>query len=286
VENARKLDPAPPPRGVLFASVVDPADGRIHGRRVLPSPELAPFIHHYWLVRWELRTPFIADTLPHPAGRIELEEHDGTWCMQIAGVRTGRFAKQLTGVGQFFGVQFRAAAFQPLLRARESMARLTDRVLPVARILGDEANAWAHSIRVEPTLEAKVAMTEAFLATRLRTMPSEVARMRDLVEGIAADRTLRCVEQVAKRVGLDHRTLQRRFRRYVGVHPKWVIQRYRLLEAVAQLGSSEGSPRRGKVAELAAALGYADQAHFQREFKDVIGRTPGSFTRCEPVVRK
>jgi AraC-like DNA-binding protein len=60
----------------------------------------------------------------------------------------------------------------------------------------------------------------------------------------------------------------------VGVHPKWVIQRYRLLEAVAQLGSAEPP----KLAALAAALGYADQAHFQREFKVVVGRTPGSFS--------
>jgi AraC-like DNA-binding protein len=161
------------------------------------------------------------------------------------------------------------------------MASLTDRVLPVARILGDEANAWARAIRIERTLEAKVAIAEAFLVTRLPTAPSEVARMRDLVEGIAEDRTLRCVEQVAERAGLDHRALQRRFRRYVGVHPKWVIQRYRLLEAVAQLGSAEPP----KLAALASALGYADQAHFQREFKIVIGRTPGSFPRYTPVAQ-
>ena len=240
---------------------------------MLPSPELAPFIHHYWLVRWELRAPFVADTLQHPAGRIELEEHAGSWRMQIAGVRTGRFAKQLTGVGQFFGIQFRPAAFQPLLRTHEAMASLTDRVLPVARILGDEADAWARAIRDAPTLEAKVALAEAFLVQRLPSVPAEVARMRDLVEGIAADRTLHCVERLAERADLDHRTLQRRFRRYVGVHPKWVIQRYRLLEAVSQLGSAEPP----KLAALATALGYADQAHFQRDFKVVVGKTPGSF---------
>jgi hypothetical protein len=39
-DSARTLDPAPPPRGVRFASAVDPADGCIRGRRVLPAPEL------------------------------------------------------------------------------------------------------------------------------------------------------------------------------------------------------------------------------------------------------
>ncbi|HET6340329.1 MAG TPA: AraC family transcriptional regulator [Polyangiales bacterium] len=279
-DSARKLESAPPPRGVLFASAVDPADGCIHGRRVLPAPELADFVHHYWSVRWELRAPFFADTLPHPAGRIELEEHDGAWRAQVVGVRTGRFAKRHTGVGQVFGVQFRPAALQPLLRAREPMAAITDRAVPVAHVLGESADAWARAVRVASTIEAQVALTEAFLLTRLPSIPPEVARMRDLMEMIAADRSLRCVEQVAALVGVDHRSLQRRFRRFVGVHPKWVIQRYRLLEAVAQLGAAN----RPSLAALATSLGYADQAHFQREFRVVTGRTPGSFTRPAPVV--
>jgi AraC-like DNA-binding protein len=279
-DSARTLESAPPPRGVLFASAVDPADGCIRGRRVLPAPELADFVHHYWSVRWELRAPFFADTLPHPAGRIELEEHDGAWRAQVVGVRTGRFAKRHTGVGQFFGVQFRPAALQPLLRAREPMAAMTDREMPVACVLGESADAWANAVRVAPSIEAQVALTEAFLLTRLPSIPPEVAHARDLVEAIAADRSLRCVEQVAALVGVDHRSLQRRFRRYVGVHPKWVIQRYRLLEAVAQLGAAD----RPSLAALATSLGYADQAHFQREFRIVTGRTPGSFTRPVPVV--
>jgi AraC-like DNA-binding protein len=278
-DSSHTLQSAPPPRGVLSASPVEPADGSIHGRRVLPSPRLADFVHHYWSVRWELRAPFCADTLPHPAGRIELVEQDGTRLAHVVGVRTGRFAMQHTGVGQFFGVQFRAGALQPLLQAREPMAALTDRALPVARVLGGGADTWASAVRAAPGIEAQVALTEAFLLTRLPSIPPEVARMRDLMETIAADRSLRRVEQVAGLLGLDHRSLQRRFRRFVGVHPKWVIQRYRLLEAVAQLGAVD----RPSLAALATSLGYADQAHFQHEFRIVTGTTPGSFRRPAPV---
>jgi AraC-like DNA-binding protein len=248
---------------------------------VLPAPDLADFVHHYWSVRWELRAPFVADTLPYPAGRIELEEHDGAWRAHVVGVRTGRFAKRHTGVGQFFGVQFRPAALQPLLGAREPMAKITNRTLPVARVLGESADAWASAVRVAPSIESQVALTEAFLRTRLPSIPSEVAHMRDLLETIAADRSLRRVEQVAALVGVDHRSLQRRFRRFVGIHPKWVIQRYRLLEAVAQLGAED----RPSLAALATSLGFADQAHFQREFRIVTGRTPGSFTQPAPVMK-
>jgi AraC-like DNA-binding protein len=279
LESARKLDPAPAPRGILSASVLGRADGRLEGRRVLPSRELAAFVHHYWSVHWQLRAPFTAETLPHPAARIELEEQNGAMRAEVTGVRTGCFAKRLTGSGQFFGVQFRPAAFQQLLRA--PMASLTNRVVPVAQLLGDDANAWVRALQAEPAFEAKFALTEAFLRTLLPTLRSEVARMRDLVERIAVDHGLRCVEQAAEAFGTDVRTLQRRFRYFVGVHPKWVLQRYRLIEAAAQLQAAQPP----KLSALAASLGYADQAHFQREFRVVIGKTPGSFARHWAVAR-
>jgi len=260
-----------PPLGVLFASALGPQDGQLDARRALPSRELAPFVHHYWCVHWDLRLPFLADTLPHPAARIELWEQKGDLQAHIAGVRTGRFAKRHLGVGQFFGVQFRPAAFQPFLRA--SMTSVTDRVLPLTRGFGVDAAAWSRKVLAERRIETKVALTEAFLRSRLPTLKPEVERSRDLVERIAADRTLLTVEAAASAFGTDLRTLQRRFARFVGVSPKWVIQRYRLLEATAQLRTSTPP----KLVELAATLGYADQAHFQREFKLVIGTTPGSF---------
>jgi AraC-like DNA-binding protein len=78
---------------------------------------------------------------------------------------------------------------------------------------------------------------------------------------------------VATALDVDMRSLQRRFRHYVGVGPKWVIRRYRLHEAAEQLKAETPPP----LADLAASLGYADQAHFARDFKRVVGRTPGSF---------
>ena len=51
------------------------------------------------------------------------------------------------------------------------------------------------------------------------------------------------------------------------------MQRYRLHEAAEQLRAHEPP----SLAELAASLGYADQAHFAREFKRAVGHTPRAF---------
>ncbi len=265
-----KLFPLPPGRGIVHAPR---PDGLLEGRRVAPSPALAAFIHHFWLVEWRLRSPFRAETLPHPAARITFEESHGKRHAEIVGVPTGRLSKELEGRGRWFGIQFRPVMFQPLLRA--PMVGLTDRAVTVEEVFGPSAAAWERAIHGETTLIGKMAHAEAFLLPLLRPTRSSLVGLRDLVERMASDRTLLRVEDAADALSTDSRGLQRRFRRFVGVSPKWVIRRYRLHEALEQLKAK--SPP--KLADLAASLGYADQAHFARELNAAVGRTPGSFMR-------
>jgi hypothetical protein len=56
----------------------------------------------------------------------------------------------------------------------------------------------------------------------------------------------------------------------VGVGPKWVIDRCRLYETVAQLQAGAEVAR----AEPALAPGYCDQAHFARDFRRLAGLSP------------
>jgi AraC-like DNA-binding protein len=96
-----------------------------------------------------------------------------------------------------------------------------------------------------------------------------------MVYATAKDRSILKVEDLAARYSQNTRTLQRLFARYVGVSPKWVIQRYRLHEAAQRLASGDV-----KQTELALKLGYADQAHFVRDFKAVVGKSPGAYMKA------
>ncbi len=99
-----------------------------------------------------------------------------------------------------------------------------------------------------------------------------VEEVRNLVEQIMEDRNITRVEQIAAMMGMNLRSLERLFAKYVGISPKWVIQRYRLQEAARLL--AEG---RETASALAADLGYFDQAHFIRDFKSVLGLTPAMY---------
>ena len=81
------------------------------------------------------------------------------------------------------------------------------------------------------------------------------------------------VEEIAATHSIAPRTLQRLFQRYVGVSPKWVLKRRRIHQAVERLGEPLAVPW----TTLALEPGYYDHAHFIRDFRLVVGRSPADY---------
>ncbi|MNW05908.1 DNA-binding transcriptional activator FeaR [compost metagenome] len=69
--------------------------------------------------------------------------------------------------------------------------------------------------------------------------------------------------------------MQRLFDQYIGVSPKWVIRLYRIQDAAERLDNGTY----GELVGLAMDLGYHDQAHFSKDFKNVTGQTPEEYLR-------
>ena len=213
----------------------------------------------------------MGESLPHPAAQILRIASAAERSAIVLGVRSGALARTLDGEGETFGVSFRPVMFHALLGA--SMDSITDGVVPLEDLLGPSARSWARAIDAARVPEEKVALTECLLRPLLETRSPRLERLRDLVERIAAERSILRVDDLVHASDLDKRALQRCFRTYVGISPKAVIQRYRLHEAAIQLRA----PHPPSLAELAASLGYADQAHFGRDFKRTVGQTPRAF---------
>lgn len=269
------------PRGILRQRVAQgPRAGDTEHRRILPTAALSDWVAHFWWVRWDLPEPFVTETLPHPSVHVTFELQAGQPARaEVGGVGRARFVRTLFGSGHVFGIKFRPAAFKPFWPG--SAADLCDRRVSSEQVLGGPGRRLARAMAEAQGFEACIELAEAYLMPRLSgtKLPSAVADTRDLVERMATDPELLRVEQVAASVGLELRALQRRFRQLVGVSPKWVLMRYRLLEAVERLKS----PAPPSLAALAAELGYTDQAHFARDFKAVIGRTMGEFVRQQAL---
>jgi AraC-like DNA-binding protein len=228
-------------------------------------------IEHWWSVAWRLAPGdrHEARTLPHPCVHVVAEGER----VRVMGVMRGRFTRVLEGEGAVFGAKFLPGAFRPLLRV--PMASLTDKVLDLADVLGaTSARRYRQALGGCSTDEQRVAAATAFFLEVLPPPSSDASLLRALVDAAAHDRSVTSVEALCARSGLHVRELQRLFRDAVGIAPKWMIQRYRLHEALDALEAGGGS-----LAEIAAALGYADQAHFARDFKALVGVSPSQYAR-------
>jgi AraC-like DNA-binding protein len=90
---------------------------------------------------------------------------------------------------------------------------------------------------------------------------------------VAEDASIVRVEDLASRLGVSARTVQRLARRYVGLPPLTIIRRYRLQEAAERLRADPG----WTIARVAAELGYADHAHLTADFTATLGVSPSEY---------
>ena len=254
------------PRGILYPERRSELGSLV---RLAPSPDLEPFVGHYWIITWDLRghEAQTQETLPHPSVHIALEHGRSG----IYGVVKGRFTRVIEGRGRVFGIKFRPGGFYPFVKC--PVSRLTNRILPLGDVFAATGETLAPGVLAKRSERAMVAVAEDFLREQNPQRDAMAERIGQIVEQIAADRTITRVEIAARQSGFSVRSLQRLFARYVGVSPKWVINRHRLHEAVDRLAKGETVDW----THLAFELGYFDQAHFIKDFKAIIGRTPGEY---------
>ncbi|MFZ6747080.1 DUF6597 domain-containing transcriptional factor [Undibacterium sp. JH2W] len=262
------LKDAGPARGVLRPAF---SEGEFQHHRQLPSPALAGLVAHYWYVAWDLRGLPAQEqaTLPHPNLHLVVEHGQA----RIYGVHSGRFMRTLQGKDRVFGIKFRPGGFYPFYR--QAVAQLGNSSIDVAACFGADGAAFCADILATDDVTAMCAIAETFLLRHLPPPDAQVSHISDWLARIEQDRDIIAVEDVMAIAGLDKRSLQRLFQKYVGIGPKWVIQRYRLHEAIAQVQAGKTT----SWVDLAQELGYFDQTHFVRDFKQLVGMTPGEYEK-------
>ncbi|WP_281966169.1 AraC family transcriptional regulator [Serinicoccus marinus] len=253
--------------------------------RYPPSPHLRDLVERYWIPVWSLAEPSTQSTLQHPVCLVVVSN---TYA-RFYGVVRGRSSVTLEGEGWAVGTMLTPAAGRLILG--RSVATVTDAYLDLGQLPSPDAHALVTQIRgamaddpASPRAHAEaVAATERWLTAYLPVDDAGLL-VNDLVAWVRDHPEVTRVDELARRAGLGERALQRLVEQRVGLSPKWLIQRRRLHDAVAALKDGTG-PRSGSgsLADLAARLGYADQAHFTHDFRAVTGLTPGEFGRDQPV---
>ncbi|MEV8393897.1 MULTISPECIES: helix-turn-helix domain-containing protein [unclassified Streptomyces] len=258
---------------------------RVRFRRREPAPALRPYLEHYWLIDWDLEHPYTSYVVPHPSVNVVFQRlgpgPDSPAFAEVAGVGLELFAQKLAGRGRVCGVQFRPGGFRPFA-PRRPVSEWTGRRVPIADVM-PATDADIAAVLGPAGEDARVAALDTYLLGVGPHPDPRTAQAMALADRIRTDRTIRRVARLAEAEGVSVRSLQRLFAAYVGVGPKWVILRYRIHEALerAESETRTGSGTGPEVdwPELAAELGYSDQAHLVRDFTATVGVPPTAYAR-------
>lgn len=240
--------------------------------RHAPSEEIGYFVKHYWIVSWDMagKPPRVQDVVPNPCVNLVVEPERSAFFAPS----TRKFSYLMQGKGCVFGVKLKPGAFYPFIN--RPVSELSGRPLDVHGVLGIDARSLERamfSLRSEADM---VSLAESLIRPKLPERDDTIPFINRIVDCIMQDRDITRVDHICERFGINKRKLQRIFRGYVGVSPKWVIKLYRLQNAAEEM---EQGRFRG-MSQLSAELGYHDQSHFIKDFKAAVGKTPEEYARA------
>jgi AraC-like DNA-binding protein len=246
--------------------------------RRLPAPPLRPLLGRA-LEGWthEGRNDVSFHELPFPG--IPLILNLGSpWLVEGAGLDSflaGLHTRpsKVTGGRAFSCLELRLTPLGTRRLLGLPLHELVNRT-PALEELLPGTGALTAQVRDARSWDERFDLLEAFLAKRLADTPPTPRELDWAWQQLVRSGGRVRVRALAVDLGWSPRRLIERFRDHVGLPPKAAARVIRLDRAVAALRS--GTPR---IAEVAAACGYADQAHLGRELRELGGVTPAQLVR-------
>lgn len=242
--------------------------------RFAPAPDLTDVVRRYWLPVWSLPEGQVSvqRVLQYPVCLLVVS-HDYA---QVVGPTSGLATRRLEGTGWAAGVMLQPAAGAILLGGPVTIADGTVPlesvpILDGAALVARVREAMAPDPADHACRSRAVAAFESALSDLL-PVDEEGLLVNAVVDYVESEARVQRVGQVCEKFAMTERSLQRLTARRIGLTPKWLIQRRRLHEAAERLAGEKPD-----LARVAADLGYADQAHFGRDFRSVTGLTPSEF---------
>lgn len=262
-------------------------DTSVEVRFALPSAALAPFVttfyctfvhrapeggwvedhlHPEWAnLRFLARAP--ASQVIGPGELVECAP------ITLAGP-TSRATRFRIGEGQAWGIGLLPAGWAALFGAdaRDYADRVIDGAAdPVFAALGPLA---AELERTQGGFSAELAVIERHVARLLEGAVPDPAIAR--LTAALVDPDLATVAELAERMGMTVRSLERLAMRAFGFPPKLLIRRQRFLRSLAQYMLDPSLKWLGTL-----DWRYHDQSHFVRDFRRFMGMSPSAYAKLD-----
>jgi AraC-like DNA-binding protein len=151
------------------------------------------------------------------------------------------------------------------------MHELANRTVPLEDLV-PRAEELSTRLRESGSWQERFDLVEAFLARRLADAVEPPAGVAWTWQRLSVTGGRASIGALAEELGWSHRRLIARFRDAIGLAPKTAARVLRFDRAVGALRASPAG-----LARVAYDCGYFDQAHLNRDFRELAGTTPTAF---------
>jgi AraC-like DNA-binding protein len=237
-------------------------------REWAPPRDLRPVVSCLWTSVTQTGEPTIV--LPDACSDLIWQQGSGAF---IAGPDTGPFPSALPPGTLLVGVRLRPGAGGPILGL--PLAELRDQRVDLADVLPLFAGRLPGDLSAGAALAQLMSMVTELAAGRAPDpLVSQAARVLAASAGSTGE--------LARDLGVSERQFRRRCQDAVGYGPKMLHRILRFRRFVSQVDAAQD---RMDLAQVAAEVGYADQAHLTRESVRLAGLPPTALVRVRQPPR-
>jgi AraC-like DNA-binding protein len=257
----------------------------------VPAPPLRAFVSRYTGYRYEGFEPGVHVGMPsqHLTFIVSLGDPIDVGPVNDQAGSRGQFAALVGGLhtqpaavhhdGSQYGIQLDVTPLGARALFGMPASQIATLTLPLDTVLGRVTNELVHRLHDAPVWSRRFAVIDQLLLRTLRGLdepPREVT--------FAWDRLTRSggtveVGWLATEVGWSRRHLSEQFRKEFGLPPKTLARVVRFDRARRMLMQST----RPSLGWVAAAAGYADQAHMTRDWREFVGASPTTWMAAEQL---
>lgn len=251
----------------------------------MPLPELLPFVKCFWSLEDDGIVEKPAKQRVLPDGCMEMIFHygdlyeqffeDGSSIIQPRSFVFGQISSYIeiapTGTTGLIAARFLPEGLTPFLEI--PVSTLFNKAVAIESVFGEKGKELEKEIiNVADNLERKQ-LIESFLLSRITEPHTIHAITKECVDIIFQSRGQLDVVELAGKLKINRRNMERKFEAAIGMSPKQLSRVVRLQTTLKMLGQKKFS----SLTELAYENGYYDQAHFIKDFKEFTGISPKSF---------
>lgn len=252
-----------------------------------PGKHLSSFIEMYWEGNFNDHTRHPLSLRIIPNGFVELiihrtklhcdlHYHHG-WSQSpnytIIGLYTQPYVVKFSSNVKVFGIRFKPEGIFNIFGVPAS--KFTGMYEDMSLVVGKMFNQFCEQLQDIKTSHERISFTEGYLfqtAQRNQINLNYVNRAAELIRQTTGPLK---IEKLSSETCISLRQLEREFKDKVGITPKHYLRIARL-NRVQQLLENQ---QRLNLTEIAHQSGYTDQAHFIRDFRNIIGERPTTFIK-------